>query len=126
MVVTIVPNDNGNPPGKLADAELHFFISRTTRNQALQKLVSGLMELLSRSREESLQTDIRRTSSIAAHRKIVAAIERHDKAKARAEMLRHIEQVEESVLLSGRLSKNDMHNSMRGREALRDQARRIG
>jgi DNA-binding FadR family transcriptional regulator len=84
------------------------------------------MELLSRSREESLQTDIRRTSSIAAHRKIIAAIERHDKAKARAEMLRHIEQVEESVLLSGRLSKNDMHNSMRGREALRDQARRIG
>lgn len=24
MVVKIVPNDNGNPPGKLADAELHF------------------------------------------------------------------------------------------------------
>ena len=24
MVVRIVPNDNGNPPGKLADAELHF------------------------------------------------------------------------------------------------------
>jgi hypothetical protein len=24
MVVKIVPNANGNPPGKLADAELHF------------------------------------------------------------------------------------------------------
>jgi hypothetical protein len=24
MKVRIVPNDNGNPPGKLADAELHF------------------------------------------------------------------------------------------------------
>ena len=24
MVVRIVPNDKGNPPGKLADAELHF------------------------------------------------------------------------------------------------------
>ena len=24
MVVKIVPNDKGNPPGKLADAELHF------------------------------------------------------------------------------------------------------
>ena len=24
MVVKIVPNDGGNPPGKLADAELHF------------------------------------------------------------------------------------------------------
>ncbi len=24
MVVKIIPNDKGNPPGKLADAELHF------------------------------------------------------------------------------------------------------
>ena len=24
MIVKIVPNDHGNPPGKLADAELHF------------------------------------------------------------------------------------------------------
>jgi hypothetical protein len=24
MVVKIQPNDKGNPPGKLADAELHF------------------------------------------------------------------------------------------------------
>jgi len=24
MTITIIPNDKGNPPGKLADAELHF------------------------------------------------------------------------------------------------------
>ena len=24
MVITITPNDKGNPPGKLAEAELHF------------------------------------------------------------------------------------------------------
>jgi hypothetical protein len=24
MTIKITPNDNGNPPGKLADAELHF------------------------------------------------------------------------------------------------------
>ena len=24
MTITILPNDSGNPPGKLADAELHF------------------------------------------------------------------------------------------------------
>ena len=24
LIVKITPNDNGNPPGKLADAELHF------------------------------------------------------------------------------------------------------
>lgn len=84
--------------GVEADAELHYSIGRATRNQALQKLVSGLMEMLSRSREESLQTDKRRESSIDAHRRIIAAIEKRDKNKARSEMLRHIEQVEESVL----------------------------
>ena len=83
--------------GVEADAEFHFTIGRATRNQALQKLVSGLMELLSRSREDSLQTEVRRHRSVDAHRRIIAAIERHDKNKARGEMLRHIEQVEESV-----------------------------
>jgi len=83
--------------GVEADAEFHFTIGRATRNQALQKLVSGLMELLSRSREDSLQTELRRNRSVDAHRRIIAAIERHDKNRARGEMLCHIEQVEESV-----------------------------
>jgi GntR family transcriptional repressor for pyruvate dehydrogenase complex len=91
--------------GVEADAELHLSISRATRNQALQKLVSGLMELLSRSREDSLQTDKRRVSSIGAHRRIIAAIEKHDRSKARSEMLHHIEQVEETVLSSKALGK---------------------
>jgi len=93
--------------GVEADAELHYSIGHATRNQALQKLVLGLMEMLSRSREESLQTDKRRESSIDAHRRIIAAIEKHDKNKARGEMLRHIEQVEESVLSTHRPSKSD-------------------
>jgi GntR family transcriptional repressor for pyruvate dehydrogenase complex len=110
--------------GVEADAELHFLISRATRNQALQKLVSGLMEMLGRSREESLQTDQRRASSIAAHRRIVAAIEKHDRSKARGEMLRHIEQVEESVLSSSRPSKNERQKMAREREGFHDQARK--
>jgi GntR family transcriptional repressor for pyruvate dehydrogenase complex len=96
--------------GVEADAELHLSIGRATRNQALQKLVSGLMEMLSRSREESLQTDERRESSIDAHRRIIAAIEKHDKARARSEMLRHIEQVEENVLSAHRPAKNASQN----------------
>jgi GntR family transcriptional regulator, transcriptional repressor for pyruvate dehydrogenase complex len=104
-----------------ADAELHLLISRATRNQALQKLVSGLMELLSRSREESLQTEQRRESSIATHRRIVVAIEQHDGARARSEMLRHIEQVEESVLSTNRAARR---NRARDREKSPDQARR--
>ena len=96
--------------GVEADAELHFSIGRATRNQALQKLVSGLMEMLSGSREESLQTDERRESSIDAHRRIIAAIEKHDQARARGEMLRHIEQVEENVLSSRRPAKTESQN----------------
>jgi DNA-binding FadR family transcriptional regulator len=68
------------------------------------------MEMLSRSREESLQTDKRRESSIDAHRRIIAAIEKHDRARARSEMLRHIEQVEESVLSTHRPAKNESHS----------------
>ena len=90
-----------------ADAELHLCISRTTQNQALQKLVSGLMEMLSRSREESLQTTERRNASIETHRKIIGAIEKHDLIEARNEMLRHIEEVEASVLPSNRVQKSE-------------------
>jgi GntR family transcriptional repressor for pyruvate dehydrogenase complex len=86
--------------GVEADAELHFAIGRATQNQALEKLVSGLMDILSHSREESLQTKDRRKASIESHRKILVAIEAHDKSKAREAMLYHIEQVEENVLSS--------------------------
>jgi GntR family transcriptional repressor for pyruvate dehydrogenase complex len=86
--------------GVEADAELHFAIGRATQNQALEKLVSGLMDILSHSREESLQTADRRKASIESHRKIISAIEEHDTKKACEAMLFHIEQVEESVLSS--------------------------
>ena len=91
--------------GVEADAELHYSIGRATQNQALQKLISGLMEILGRSREESLQTLQRRRASIEAHRKIIAAIGRHDQTRARNEMLYHIEQVERSVLPTSRSHK---------------------
>jgi len=98
---------NRGETGVEADAELHYSIGHATRNQALQKLVSGLMEMLSRSREESLQTSDRRNASIDTHRRIIAAIEKHDKNRARSEMLRHIEEVEASVSSSNRAQKSE-------------------
>lgn len=89
---------NRGETGVEADAELHFTIGRATQNQALEKLVFGLMDILSHSREESLQTTDRRKASIESHRKILAAIEAHDQKKAREAMLFHIEQVEDNVL----------------------------
>lgn len=80
-----------------ADAEFHFSIGQATQNQALQKLVSGLMELLSHSREESLQTPGRSAASLASHIRILSAIEDHDKVRARKAMLHHIEKVEQNI-----------------------------
>ena len=93
--------------GVEADAELHLSIGRATQNRALQKLVSGLMEILGRSREESLQTVDRREASIDAHRRIINAIAKHDKIRAQNEMLHHIEQVEASILPISRSQKID-------------------
>ena len=84
------------------DAEFHFSIGRATQNQALEKLVSGLMDILSDSREESLQTPGRSQASLESHLKILSAIEEHDTEKARVAMLNHIEQVEQSLLLAKR------------------------
>jgi len=84
--------------GVEADAEFHYSIGQATQNQALEKLVSGLMEILSRSREESLQTPGRSQASLDSHYKILSAIEDHDQESARLAMLYHIEQVEQNVL----------------------------
>src|SRR5207237_628138 len=73
---------------------------QATQNHANDKLVSGLLDVLSHSREESLQTAGRRQASIDSHLAILAAIEKHDEAKAREAMRYHIEQVEQNVLLS--------------------------
>ena len=111
--------------GVAADAELHFFISRTTRNQALQKLVSGLMEILSRSREESLQTEKRRGSSIEAHRRIVAAIEKHDRVEGSQRNVAPHRTGRSKRALSGRPEKNDSRNPTGKRARLNDEARRL-
>jgi GntR family transcriptional repressor for pyruvate dehydrogenase complex len=97
--------------GVEADAQLHFAIGQATQNHALEKLVSGLMEILSHSREESLQTADRRRASLESHRKILSAIEQHDKTRAEKAMFHHIEQVEENVL-SSRKPQTD-HNENR-------------
>lgn len=91
---------NRGGTGVQADTEFHFSIGQATQNQALQKLVSALMDLLGHSREESLQTPGRNEVSLASHQKILSAIETHDKGKAREAMLNHIERVEQNVFSS--------------------------
>jgi GntR family transcriptional repressor for pyruvate dehydrogenase complex len=85
-----------------SDAAFHLTIGQATHNAALQRLVASIVEILKPMRENSLQTPDRAHESLASHREIIGAIERHDPEQARHAMQRHIEAVEQSVLtLSG-------------------------
>jgi GntR family transcriptional repressor for pyruvate dehydrogenase complex len=80
------------------DAEFHYNIALASGNSVVLKVLDVLMDLLRDTRERSLQLKGRPQKSLAGHRKILAAIKRHDAEAAKAAMRRHIEDVEEIVL----------------------------
>jgi GntR family transcriptional repressor for pyruvate dehydrogenase complex len=81
-----------------SDAAFHLTIGQATHNAALQRLVAAIVEILKPIREQSLQTPGRAHKSLASHREILVAIERHDPELARQAMQRHIQAVEQNVL----------------------------
>jgi GntR family transcriptional repressor for pyruvate dehydrogenase complex len=81
-----------------SDAAFHLTIGRATHNAALQRLVASIVEILKPIREKSLQTPGRAHKSLASHRAVLVAIERHDPELARQAMQQHIQAVEENVL----------------------------
>jgi GntR family transcriptional repressor for pyruvate dehydrogenase complex len=80
------------------DAEFHYTIALASGNSVVLKVLDILMDLLRDTRERSLQLKGRPQKSLAGHRRILAAIKRHDAEAAKAAMRRHIEDVEEIVL----------------------------
>jgi GntR family transcriptional repressor for pyruvate dehydrogenase complex len=80
------------------DAEFHSAIAAAAHNRAISRLVHGIMDLLTQSREESLSTPGRPNRSHESHRRILAAITSHDEDAARQEMLDHLLTVEALVL----------------------------
>lgn len=80
------------------DAEFHYSVALASGNSVVLKVLDTLMDLLRDSRERSLQVEGRPQKSLAGHRRILAAIKRHDAEAAKAAMRRHIEDVEEIVL----------------------------
>ena len=87
--------------GELAiaeDAEFHYSIALASGNSVVLKVIDTLMDLLRDTREYSLQVEGRPQKSLAGHRRILAAIKRHDAEAAKAAMRRHIEDVEEIVI----------------------------
>ena len=84
--------------GLVQDAEFHSAIAAAAHNRAISRLVHGIMDLLTQSREESLSTPGRPNRSHESHRRILAAITSHDQDAARQAMLDHLLTVEALVL----------------------------
>jgi len=80
------------------DAEFHYSVALASGNSVVLKVLDLLMDLLRDTRQRSLQVPGRQQKSLAGHRRILAAIRRHDGEAAKSAMRRHIEDVEEIVL----------------------------
>ncbi len=89
--------------GLAQDAAFHAAIASSAHNRAITRIVNALMDLLTQSREESLQIPGRPTRSHQDHRRILEAIQRRDAASAQRAMLDHLVAVE--GLLMGRRDK---------------------
>lgn len=85
-------------PAVAEDAEFHYSIALASGNSVVLKVLDIVMDLLRGTRERSLQVEGRPQKSLAGHRRILAALKRHDAEAAKAAMRRHIEDVEEIVL----------------------------
>ena len=85
-------------PAVAEDAEFHYSVALASGNSVVLKVLDIIMDLLRDTRERSLQVEGRPQRSLAGHRRILAAIKRHDAEAAKSAMRRHIEDVEEIVL----------------------------
>lgn len=80
------------------DTRFHETIGAAARNELLVTVLGVIWDVLRASREEWLQTEKRAHGSLEAHRRILAALERHDPAAARAAAAEHIRAVGEGIL----------------------------
>ena len=86
--------------GKLAieeDSEFHYAIATASRNTVVLKVLDIVMDLLRETRAQSLQTKGRPPKSLSGHRRIIAAIKRHNCDAAEAAMRQHINDIEKIV-----------------------------
>lgn len=84
--------------GFAQDAEFHAAIGRAAHNEAITRIAHAVMDLLTQSREESLNTPGRPTRSHEDHRRILHAIAGRHVAAAEEAMRDHLVAVEALVL----------------------------
>ena len=84
--------------GLAEDAAFHTAIGSAAHNRAITRIVHAIMDLLTQSREESLNTPGRPTRSHQDHRRILQAIAKRNPSAARQAMADHLVAVEGLVL----------------------------
>ncbi|HEY3066904.1 MAG TPA: FadR/GntR family transcriptional regulator [Methylomirabilota bacterium] len=84
--------------GVRQDAEFHAAISSAAHNRAITRVVHAIMDLLTQSREESLNTPGRVQRSHEDHRRILESIRDRKPAAAERAMADHVAAVEALVL----------------------------
>ncbi|MDR3591141.1 MAG: FadR/GntR family transcriptional regulator [Negativicutes bacterium] len=89
----------GDPQGgrqKLSEinSEFHDTLIRAAGNHTLEKVMAGLMEMMTEVRDITLQLPGRHAGSVAGHRELLAALRARNSAKARTAMARHLKAVE--------------------------------
>jgi GntR family transcriptional repressor for pyruvate dehydrogenase complex len=87
--------------GALQDILFHDRIARACRNRVIQRIMSAIWELLRESREYTLKEPGRSNISLAAHRKILDAIRKHDPEGAKELMRQHLEEALEALQQRG-------------------------
>jgi GntR family transcriptional repressor for pyruvate dehydrogenase complex len=84
--------------GLAQDAQFHAAIGTAAHNRAITRIAHAVMDLLTQSREESLNIPGRPTRSHEDHRRVLAAVRARDAEGARRAMLEHLEAVETLVV----------------------------
>ena len=87
----------GGGQGVHIDATFHHRLSRMTKNRVLERLSMAMMDLLSQTRGDYLQSEERRRISVKGHQRILDAIKSGNGKAARKAMLNHLVDVEKLV-----------------------------
>jgi len=101
MLATLDRQEEKIQKGELAtdeDTNFHYTIAQAADNSVLLKLAHVLMDSLRELRERSLEVGGRQPKSLAAHRRVLEAIQQGDADAAEAAMRRHLQEVEKHIL----------------------------
>lgn len=84
------------------DVEFHLALARMTHNPFLGRLLEVTNEWMAPSRQSALQSTRRIEVSLAAHKKIYAAVADRDPDRASAAMREHLDQIQRLIVPRGR------------------------